>query len=165
MRRFFVALAANFVFDAALAMVVFTMAYEGGVTWAGLTTSATTLFGGIGGLVGWAVGLAVFVGLLMWHNRMSRGGNHDGATALMAIAVIVAGFGIWRLLKLPDSQVMTLAAMLVAVTVQTLIVWLILTGRPMPGWNRFRAWRQRRRAAAPATPAPAGPAPTGPATP
>ena len=65
----------------------------------------------------------------------------------MAVAVIVASFGVVRQLQQPTSELWALATLLLVSGGLTALMWSIFTTGTVPGWARFQAWRARRAAA------------------
>ncbi|NCC85503.1 MAG: hypothetical protein EOM03_15455 [Clostridia bacterium] len=143
-KRFLAALAVNLIIVAGVAMGSFAWGYDGAISANGLLAAGERLFGGVGAAMSWVIGGAIFFALLIWHNRLSRGGRHDAATGLMAVALIIASFGVGRLLQKPTDEIWALAALLLVSGVLTALMWSIFTVGTVPGWGRFQAWRRRR---------------------
>jgi hypothetical protein len=153
-RSILAAFVVNLIVIGLVALGAFAWGYDGTLTVSGINNAAQSLFGGIGAAITWVVGIGVFVGLLIWHNRLSRGRRHDAATALMGVSVFVAAFGAIQLLQRPTSQIWALIGLLAVAGLLTGAMWVLFVHHRVPGWTRFQAWRRTRAAA---RPAPVGP--------
>lgn len=115
-----------------IALMLVTVAYSvgyngGGFSWAQVGTATGNLFGGLPSmfsLLG-AACVVVLVGTGIWwfaDPAKGRGAQPKAAMAVGTVGIVVAGFGLWPHVSLPDVRLMQLVALMAVVAVETTIV-------------------------------------------